>query len=299
MRRLKLKKIPKREQKIKTLVVDGKWYAYRSRFSQGQSFLSHDDVKTGVYYGFFSSLLSLAKKLDTNKTIICWDFGDESVRRNEYPDYKRKRHSKPLTQYELDLNKQFKEEYHNLIGICKDTGFGGNYLIGYESDDLMAAYCLQNPNEEIYLATKDEDMFQCLCSHVIIYNNDDKIKKTDKWFKKEYGIEPNQWALVKSYSGCTSDNIPGIPNVGEVTAIKYLLGTATEKQMTKIKDNKELSDRWFPLVVLPHPDLQNDFVYGFTQSNLDIDKFIKFSQKLGFRQFLENLNDFKTYFMKK
>jgi len=297
MKRIILKrKIPKREERTRTLVVDGKWFAYKSRFSQGQSFLTHNDVKTGVYYGFFSSILSLAKKLNTNKTIICWDIGDESKRRNVYPDYKRKRNTKPLT--ELDLNKQFKEEYLNLVEYCKEIGFGGNYILGYESDDLMAAYCLQNPNEEIFLATKDEDMYQCLNDHVTIYNNDDKIKKTDKWFQKEYGIDPLDWNMVKAISGCSSDNVKGIEGIGEKTALKYLREECSEKQLQKIKDNWKTVEECLAVVTLPHPDLQNDFIFGFTQSNIDVDKFISWCQRFGMKDFLNNISDFKLYFTK-
>lgn len=296
MKRYKLKKIPKRKQRTKTLVVDGKYFAYAARFAQGVSYLSYNEVRTGVFYGFFNSILTLAKKLDTNKMVICWDYGDKSVRREQYPEYKYKKQYKEPTKQDLELNEQFKDEYHNLIEECEDAGFGGNYLDGYESDDLMALYCLQNPDEEIFLATKDADMYQCISDHVTVYNNDDKIKKTDKWFMKTYGIDPLDWNMVKAIGGCTSDNVKGIQGVGEETALKYLREEATPNQTKKIKDNWDTVEFCLNLVTLPHPNLQNGFKFDFIPADIDMEKFISFCYKNGFRSFIEDQHDFQHYF---
>jgi len=294
MKKLNLKKIPKRKEKTKTLLVDGKFLAYRSKYTSNID-LSYNSVNTTMYYTFFNTLLSCAKKLETNKCVITWDIGEKSVRREQFPEYKSKKQNKKLTDYEIELNKQFKEEYHNLVNYCNEVGFYGNFLEGYEADDLIALYCYFENDEEIYIVSKDEDLFQCLKENVSLYDVDKKQKRTDKWFRKEHQLEPTDWNMVKAIGGCTSDNLKPIEGIGEKTAIKYLNDSISQKQKEKIEENWKIIERYLTAVSLPHPSLKN-YKFKFKQSDMEPDGFIKFCQKNGFRQFLDNLWEFEKYF---
>ena len=299
MERLKLKKnIPKRTKPKITLLVDLKHIAYRMRYTQGTQ-LTYNEVNTTIFYGTISSLLSAAKKFEVNKVVICADIGssDDSRRREQYPEYKMKKYSKPLTDYDLKLNELFKEEYNNLIDEFEEIGFGANYLHKYEAGDVIALYCLQHPEEKIVILSRDEDMYQLLTENVMLWSPDDKIKKTDKWFKKEYGIDCLDWNMVKAMAGCSSDGVKGIKGIGEETALKYLHDECNPNQLKKIKDDWETVEQCLQVVTLPHPDLQeNGYKFDFVESKINIDKFIVFCQKFGFRSFLNEINDFKQYF---
>jgi DNA polymerase I len=137
---------------------------------------------------------------------------------------------------------------------------------GLEADDIIARICKDNPNCEIFIVSNDEDLYQLLTNTVCILN-----AKTNKYFTKhdfikKYGIQPNDWKKIKSVAGCVSDEIPGIPGVGETTVINYLLGdlpsTYKTYQKIKSKEYNSLILRNKKLVCLPFkgtPKYEIDF----------------------------------------
>jgi DNA polymerase-1 len=300
MKRHKLRTFQKRKEMPTTLLIDCKYLAYRGRYSSGTSGLSHDDIKTNVYFTFFSSLLSVAKKFQPQKVYLVFDVDSkESARSKFFPEYKVKRYKKELTDAEKKANKLFKQEYLNIVNDCQTIGMQPNFLIEYESDDLIALYCQKySDNEKIIIISRDQDFFQCIEDTVSVWNPDDKLIQNKTWFLKTYGIDPLDWNMVKAIAGCSSDGVPGIERVGEKTALKYLTGQASEKETKRINDGKSIVERNLQLVTLPHPDLQKkDFYFNFTPTDLDTSKFISMCQKYGFRSFLENLSDW-AYFSK-
>ena len=275
------------------MLIDSKFVAYRSRFSSGTP-LSYNEVSTSLFYNFFNTLLSCAKKLEINKCVLVFDYGDESIRKQEYPEYKNKKH-KPTSEYDLKIGQLFKEEYYNLINWCDKIGFHTNYLEQYEADDLIALYCEKHTDEEIYIISKDEDLYQLLFPHVTIYDVDKKFKKNKSWFISEYGINPDQWRMIKAIGGCSSDNVKGVGGVGEETALKYLKELANPNQVKKIENNWHEVEQCLQVVTLPHPSLKN-YKFKFKQSDMEPNGFIKFCQNNGFRQFLDHLWEFEKYF---
>jgi|PlaIllAssembly_1097288.scaffolds.fasta_scaffold46756_3 5'-3' exonuclease len=293
MKRLKLKKIPKRIKPETTLLVDLKYLAYRSRYTQGAQ-LTYEDVKTTVPYYVLNTIFSVAKKFEITKCVICADVGKDSLRKKEYDGYKEKK-NKITSEYDLKLNTVFHDEYEALIENLNKINMPVNHLSNYEADDLIAMYCKQYKNENIFIITRDEDMYQCLTDNITIYSPDDKVKKTYNWFKKEYGIDPSDWKMVKAIGGCNSDCVKGIKGVGEETALKFVRGDANPNQIKRIEENWHDVEECLQVVALPHPSL-NECIYHFEKTNLETEGFIKFCQRLGFRQFLDNLHDFERYF---
>lgn len=291
MKRLNLKRIPKKEI---TLLVDFKGLAYRAKYTKNIQ-LTYKDVNTTMIYGILSTILSLAKKFEITKCVLCADTDGVSVRRKEYEGYKDKS-NKVVTEQDMKLNTLFSEEYNRLFKTFPTFGFPLNILSGYEADDLLAIYCNQHKKDEkIIIITRDEDIYQCLDDNVMLYSPDDKVKKTDKWFKNEYGIEPKDWAMVKSMAGCSSDCVKGIVGIGEETALKYLKGLCNPNQTKKIEENHETVKKCLQVVTLPHPTV-SDLRYEFKQTKLNRNKFITFCQLLGFRSILDSLDEYEQFF---
>ena len=142
------------------------------------------------------------------------------------------------------------------IGICDGFGFSKNVLPRYEADDLFGLYCEQYPKENIVMITRDEDMYQLLSDNISLYSPDDKILKTRKWLHERYNLIPSDWVLYKQIVGCKSDCVPGIVGVGEKRFIQYMEGKASEKIQAKIEANKDIIERNYDLVKLPHPSLK-------------------------------------------
>ena len=271
------------------LIIDGKYLVYRTQYSRNVSSLSHNGIKTGIYYGFFNTLRSLIVKFQPVNLVIMWD-GVGSVRKEEYPGYKNRNNFKYLKPEQINILKQMSKEYPKLVLTCDNLGFAGYTLDNYEADDLIALFTKRFSDIKKIIITRDEDMYQCIDSKTMLYDPDSKLKKDLNWFRRTYDLEPEQWSLVKAYGGCKSDTVPGIPRVAEKTAIKIIKGDP--KAIKKLEGEAENIKLWLRLVKLPHNDLKNKRI-PYKITHIDIDAFINFCQINNFRSFLERLSEFE------
>lgn len=275
-----------------TLLCDTKYLLYRSISTNDKIKLD----KAAIYYLFFNTIQSVANKFKVNNTIFMLD-SKHSKRKEIYPDYKRKDKTKnPI------LEEQFKIinlEYEVMKIFLKELGFVYFNRWGYEADDLFKFYILTRAKENFIILSRDDDLLQLIENdRVIIYDPKHKLIKNEKWFKKTYRIEVYQWSYYKSLAGCKSDNVIGIPGIGEKYALDYLRNEATETIKKKIQDNWNIVDFNLKLVSLPFGGLgvnMDHIKLEDKQTNLNINKFIDLCTKLNFRSFLENLDKFKIF----
>jgi len=240
------------------LVLDCHYLCHRAFHSQKD--LSFEGIKTGVIYGFLAAIGALKNQFQTDRIAFCFE-GATLWRRIYFPAYKQKR-----IQYEEkadpvklkargDLCRQIDElRLRHLPRI----GFGNIfYFPGHESDDIMAEMARKQEGEVI-LVTSDADMYQCLSPRVSMFSPQQKKFFTDEWFRKEYGTFPKNWALVKAMAGCATDGVPGIPGVGEETALKFIKGELPRHhkiyEVIKSAEAKEIVSRNRRLVELPFSD---------------------------------------------
>jgi len=202
-----------------TLVIDSNFLAYRAYYSLGG--LSHEDVETGVMFGFLSAILDLGHQFQTNRFVFCWD-SKHSLRKEIYPEYKANR---VVTDPEEKKRKEIFYKQVKILRLWAAPCLSRNsFLIrGYEADDLIMACCSFEPGGRVITVTADEDLYQVLqLRHNEWYNPTKRLRVTHNSFTSEKGIDPSQWALVKALAGDTSDNIKGVKGVGKATAIKYV-----------------------------------------------------------------------------
>jgi len=181
---------------------------------------------------------------------------EQAERRKIFPDYKIKRtKEKKPEQIVLDdiAYPQFTEVEENILPMLGYTNIFKTP--GLEADDVIASVCKNNPSCEIIIVTTDEDMYQLLTNTVCILNARRSKYFTKQDFIEKYGIEPIDWKKVKSVGGCRTDEVPGIPGIGEKTIIKYLRQELPSHHKTyqKIKNKKyfDLIQRNKKLVILP------------------------------------------------
>lgn len=284
-----------------TLLLDGSFFLYKS--ISAKIYLTHKEIKTSMYYLLLNSIKSITKQFKPDKVIILWD-SSHYYRKDIYPDYKKK---KPIKDENiLSQLLEVKKQYNAIVKTMKNLGFASYRRYGYEADDLFAMYINQYPKEKIIIASRDEDLFQLLIDgRVTIFEPKNKKIITEKSFTKEYKITPTQWILYKAINGCfQGDNIPGIPGVGPVTTLKFLQGFSTTKERDKIDSYwKTVVEKNLPLVALPFNKCFLSFLFPNnktqtfplreTNTKLNMDIFSKFCQLLGFRSFLENLDDWE------
>lgn len=237
------------------LVIDSNYIARRAMFSTPS--LSHKGKETGTIFGFIRDLSSLMERFEPTITVFCFD-GQNNKRKKLLPSYKvsRDQHKARMTKGEW----RDEQSFYRQVQLLKDDvlpsmGFR-NILFqdGYEADDLIATVpeCVDG---EFVIVSSDKDLYQLLNSNVKIWNPQKKFMITRDWFHTNYGIFCGQWVLVKAIAGCGTDNVPGVPGVGEKTAVKYIRGllSATSKTLHNIEASQDLIELNKKLVRLPFP----------------------------------------------
>lgn len=204
------------------LILDVHNLAFRAFHSHRE--LSWQGKATGTLYGFLQSLSALKDRFLTDSIAFCFE-GGQSERALLYPPYKAKRHSKERPPEEVEALRQMRVQLHQLRQeILPAVGFRNIYCErGLEADDLMAIVARRDAREKV-MVTSDKDLYQCISPTVCCYAPGKDELLTDATFRSRYEIRPSQWAVVKAIAGCLSDEISGIPGVGEASALKFVQG---------------------------------------------------------------------------
>lgn len=234
----------------KVLLVDASALCYTAYYTMGQ-LTRRDGFETGIVYGFFSQLGHICKTLRIAHVAFCWD-SKKSRRRRLFSDYKRGRRA---TEKPDDLIKCY-SQFDDLRKSIVPQFFVNNFQsTGFEADDIIASICRfpgPQENQQYIILSSDQDLYQLLTDRVSMYKINKKEMYT-KWdFIDDWYIKPHLWASVKAMAGCTSDNVPGIPGVGEKTAVKYIFEIKTKPhKLIDTIEAREIIKRNKPLVTLP------------------------------------------------
>ena len=267
-----------------TLVIDSHFLAHRAIHTMGA--LSYENENTGVIFGFLMQIQAYAKIHKTNDIIFCWDSHD-SKRKELFPGYKD-RNTGDLTEEEKADKKRGFDQFDVIRDeIIPAMGFKNNYFQkGYEADDLIATTVMYH-EKDFVIITADADMYQLL-DFADMWNPTKKKYYTFEDFWAEWGLPPEEWIKIKSFAGCSSDTIPGLPGIGEKTAAKYLRGELknTTKAYKTLIGGWEVLQRNIELVELPFPKTN---VNKILHNELDFDKFVQeVCYKYSFDSFLSS-----------
>jgi 5'-3' exonuclease len=199
----------------------------------------------GVLYGFLHYVLQLTELIVPNYTIFCFD-SPSSYRKEIFPDYKKARKEYEDPYETKELYRQVSILQQEVLPVL---GFSNVWACeGFEADDLMASVAFRVPAEDfVVLATDDSDLYQVLRENVVIYQVRKKKFIGQSRFRSQYQVDPTDWAFVKAIAGCRSDGVPGVPGVGEKTALKLL----RNKREEALQLYREVIEKNLPLVKLP------------------------------------------------
>jgi DNA polymerase I len=202
------------------VVIDGKSVFYRGYYAM-PGLSMRDGTPTGGVYGFASLALEVMKKLNPDYVAVAWDKKGTNIRRRKeiYPAYKAGRKPAPPDFYaQLPL----------LYDLLEAFGWPLYELDDYEADDIMGTLALKAAEKgiETCMITSDLDVLQCVgpLTHVYALKKgfSDIEEFNVEYFEGKYGIGVHQFLDLKALKGDSSDNIPGVPGVGEKTAIQLL-----------------------------------------------------------------------------
>lgn len=208
------------ETRKKLAVIDGKSVFYRGYYAM-PNLSTKDGTPTGGVYGFAAMSLELIKKFEPEYVAVAWDKPKTNIRSRLaiYPDYKAGRKPAPP---------DFYAQIPILHDLLKAFGWPLYELDDYEADDIMCTLAKKADAAglETLLITSDLDALQCIGKHTHVYalkKGFSNIERFDiEYFENKHGIEVEQFLDLKSLKGDSSDNIPGVPGVGEKTAVELL-----------------------------------------------------------------------------
>jgi DNA polymerase-1 len=202
------------------MLIDGPSIVYRAYFAMMQTPLTTSDgmLVTGIF-GFLNIVLRGMQDLKPDYAIVSFDLGKPQFRFDAYPDYKAGRPSMPD-----DLRAQF-PIVRELVTMM---GMPIRELEGYEADDVIGTLALEaaTAGVDTYIVSGDLDGLQLVNDHIRLFTTRQGVANTvvydDARVLERYGLRPDQMLDYKALKGDASDNIPGVPGVGEKTAASLL-----------------------------------------------------------------------------
>ncbi len=202
----------------KILCIDGNSILNRS-FYGIRLLTTKDGTPTNALYGLVNVLSRELEKLKPDYAAIAYDLKAPTFRHKMYADYKAGRHAMPD---EIRAQMPLSRELAEVLGVhVLDKE-------GYEADDILgtlAAMAEADPEDCCaYLLTGDKDSLQLISPrvHVLLAGNNETTDMDEEAFMAKYGVRPDQFVDVKALMGDSSDNIPGVPGIGEKTALKLI-----------------------------------------------------------------------------
>lgn len=203
----------------KILIVDAFSLAYRAFFAIPPTLTLDDGTPINAIFGFSSILFRTIDQLKPSHVCICFDRKEPTFRHIAYPEYKA--HRPPPAE-------EFIVQIPLLKDILNNYGFLSIEKPGFEADDLMGTISLiaENNKFKSFLLTGDHDAFQLISENTEVVmgqrGTQDLLHYTPEKVKEKYDVWPNQIIELKALKGDASDNIPGVPGVGDKTAAKLL-----------------------------------------------------------------------------
>ena len=202
------------------VVIDGKSVFYRGYYAMPGLSMA-DGTPTGGVYGFVGLAIELIKKLEPDYVAVAWDKRGTNIRKRRelYPEYKAGRKPAP---------DDFYQQIPILHELLDAFGWPLYEIDDYEADDIMGAFARQAESRgiETCLITSDLDALQLISPMTKVYAMKNGLRNIEEFtaehFEEKYGIRTEQFLDLKALKGDSSDNLPGVPGIGEKTAVKLL-----------------------------------------------------------------------------
>jgi DNA polymerase-1 len=203
----------------KVLLLDGHSLAFRAFFALPETLVTSSGQVTNAVYGFTAMLIKLLADERPQGVVVCFDKGVPQFRVDRYAEYKAGRAATP------DL---FKQQLPLIREVIDSLRIPMIDLEGYEADDLLATLTRRCKEEglEVILVTGDRDILQLVGDKVSVIMTrrgiSDVIRYDTPTVLERYGITPEKWIDFVALKGETSDNLPGVPGVGDKTAAQLI-----------------------------------------------------------------------------
>jgi DNA polymerase-1 len=203
----------------KVLLLDGHSLAFRAFFALPDTLVTSSGQVTNAVYGFTAMLIKLLADERPEAVVVCFDKGMPQFRLDRYAEYKAGRAETPDT---------FRQQLPLIREVLETLRIPTLELEGYEADDLLATLTRQCAGDasEVVIVTGDRDILQLVRDGVSVIMTrrgiSDVIRYDTPTVLERYAITPDKWTDFVALKGETSDNLPGIPGVGDKTAAQLV-----------------------------------------------------------------------------
>ena len=225
---------------MKLMILDGNSIVNRA-FYGVRPLNAPDGRPTNAVYGFLAILQKLLEEQKPEAVCVSFDLKAPTFRHKEYEGYKAQRKAMP-------------EELAEQIPMLKETldamGIRRYELEGYEADDILgtASAICERDGWDCVIVTGDKDSLQLISDKTSVCNVKTRMGQTEtivytpERFREEYGFEPKLMVDLKALMGDSSDNIPGVPGVGEKTAMALVQNYGTIENIYAKLDSLDVKD---------------------------------------------------------
>ncbi len=283
-------------QNDKFIIIDGHSLMYRAFYAL-PPLMNKDGLHTNVIYGFVNMINKLIEEYNPKYLAVAFDTKAPTFRHEEYAEYKAQR---------LKMPEDMSEQIPYLKQILDAMRIERVEIDGYEADDIIGTLSDVSDKKDIHtlIVTGDRDTFQLISAKVRVLITRKGISETEEFDREkliiQYSITPEQVTDLKGLMGDASDNIPGVPGVGEKTALALLdqfgnmdnLMNNTEqikknKVRENIENNKEIAiiSRDLATIKKDVPIKAEMDVYKY--EGPDYKALINLYQRLGFNSLLQ------------
>ncbi len=223
---------------MKLMVIDGNSILNRA-FYGVRLLTNHEGLYTNAVYGFLSTFFKLQEEEMPDHTIVCFDVREKTFRHKKFESYKATRKGMPD---ELAVQLPVMKDVLDKLGIpCCE-------LAGYEADDLLGTISriVENHGDECVIVTGDRDSLQLIGQKTAVrlvvtrMGQTTTTKYDEALFREEYGFAPVRLIDLKALMGDSSDNITGVPGIGQKTAMNLLLQFGTLDGIYENIDSPEI-----------------------------------------------------------
>ncbi len=298
----------------KIILIDGNALVHRA-FHALPPLTSPNGIVTNAVFGFTSILIRTVKEIKPDYIVATFDLAGPTFRHKEYKEYKIHREKAP-------------QELYNQIPLVKEVVAAFGIPIyekqGYEADDLIGTLAVRAKSKkdtQVIIATGDMDTLQLVDDNrVVVFTLrkgvNDTVIYDEKAIMTRYGLRPDQLNDYKGLKGDPSDNIPGVPGVGEKTASELIkkfgnldglyefLNKQAKKDKKPEKDKEKISEKLAEKLLVNKDqaffskqlstivtDLDVDFSFEKSdwRKNIDLKKVEKIFRDLGFASLLRRL----------
>ena len=203
------------------MIIDGHSLAFRAFYALPvDSFQTASGQHTNAIHGFISMLLSLLQNENPDALAVAFDISRHSFRTDEYPEYKGTRGATP---------EEFKGQVPLLQEALQAMGITTLEKEHYEADDILATLATRGSAEgyRVLVVSGDRDTIQLVDDNItLLYPSKQGVSELTRYdadkVMERYGVRPEQYPEIAALVGETSDNLPGVPRVGEKTAVKWI-----------------------------------------------------------------------------